>query len=506
MPTSEPSPSAGTVSIMITLRIRGFYAAAVTSLFRQYPHVCEVVQPDDEIQARLSQAWRMDSPDITINDQPEARGNRDTLRVAGPTDAVEQVLQLLQERCFDVFIRRGESSQLGATYMGLVGAVSRVRRRAVVYMGEQRAGILPLRYDDRELRVGSYIPVRIEALTTDGDDRPQLSTVVTVPGQYAVLTSSPSVKLSKQISDDAIRERLQQLGEAQPTGEWGILWRTAAQHADEQVLVQEIAHLTQAARDLQARIAATTTVGYIHGGDMVAQVLLPGYSKAVCDILRAEIMPTLPGHHKYQAQRDIYGAIVDALEKELPPEVLRTRTASLNVLSSLDAMQLPIHNQLRFLVRDLDGRVAQAGEGERLAYDLDAGWVDVRETLGRPESYPPDLQLEQQPGDYSVTRFQEDSWSYITRFYGRDGTWKGDYASITMPMAIFSDQLHLVNLHVTGKYSPSQPPVLTGLEALQDLHRQRVVGAALVHKVQAEGEALLQHWHAAAALQEGLPH
>jgi hypothetical protein len=75
-----------------------------------------------------------------------------------------------------------------------------------------------------------------------------------------------------------------------------------------------------------------------------------------------------------------------------------------------------------------------------------------------------------------------------------------------MPIAIFSDQLHLVNLHVTGKYSPSQPPVLTGLEALQDLQRQRVVSAALVHKVQAEGEALLQHWHAAAALQEGLPH
>jgi hypothetical protein len=490
---------------MITLRIRGLYAAALTSLFRQYPHVCEVVQPDDEIQVRLNQAWRMDSPDVTLDDHPDARGSRDTIRVAGPADAVEQILQLLQEHCFDSLIRR-ESSQVGATYMGLVGVVSRVRRRAVVYMGEQRAGILSLRYDDRDLRVGSYLPVRIEALSTDGDDRPQLSTVVTVPGQYAVLTSSPSVKLSKQISDTETRERLQLLGDAQATGGWGILWRTAAQHADEQVLAQEISHLTQVAQDLQARISATTTVGYICGGEMVAHVLLPGQSKAVCDTFRAEILPTLLGHHKYKAQGDVYGAIVDALEKELPPEVLRTRTASLNVLSSLDAMQLPIHTQLRFLVRDLDGRVAEAGEGQRLTYDLDAGWVDVRETLGRPESYPPDLQLEQQPGDYSVTRFQEDSWSYITRFYGRDGTWKGDYASITMPLAIFSDQLHLVNLHVTGKYSPSQLPVLTGLEALQDLQRQRVVSAALVHKVQAEGETLLQHWHAAAAPQEELPH
>jgi len=243
----------------------------------------------------------------------------------------------------------------------------------------------------------------------------------------------------------------------------------------------------------------------MYGGEMVAHIFLPEQSKAVCDTLRAEILPTLPGHHKYKAQGDVYGAIVDALEKELPPAILRTRTASLNVLSSLDAMQLPIHNQLRFLVRDLDGRVAEAGAGQRLAYDLDAGWVDVRETLGGPESYPPDLQLEPQPGDYSVTRFQEGSWSYITHFYGRDGTWKGDYASVTMPIAIFSDQLHLVNLHVTGKYSPSQPPALTGLEALQHLLQQRVVSAGLVSKVQAEGAALLQQWHAGAAPQAEPP-
>jgi hypothetical protein len=98
---------------------------------------------------------------------------------------------------------------------------------------------------------------------------------------------------------------------------------------------------------------------------MVAHVLLPGQSKAVCDTFRMDILPTLPGHHKYKAQGDVYGAIVDALEKELPPAVLRTRTASLNILSSIDTMQLPIHDQLRFLVRDLDGRVAEAGEGQR---------------------------------------------------------------------------------------------------------------------------------------------
>jgi hypothetical protein len=483
---------------MITLRIRGFYAAALTALFRRYPDVCEVVQPDDEIQARVEQAWRMDSPEVTIDDQPEARGSRDMLRVAGPADAVERLLQLLQTHCTDMFIRR-ESSQLGATYMGLVGVVSRVRRRAVVYMGEQRAGLLALRYDDREVRVGSYLPVRIEAMTSEGDDRPQLSAVVSVAGQYAVLTSSPSVKLSKQIVDVDTRERLTRLGEAQQTDGWGILWRTAAQYAEEPALVQEIAQLTQNAREVRARITATTTVGYLYGGDMVARVFMPGQAKAACDTLRAEILPTLPGHHKYKAQGDLYGAIVDALEKELPPSVLRTRTASLNVLSSLNALQLPIDAQLRFLVRDLDGRAAESGTGQRLTYDLDAGWVEVRETLPDEDSYPPSLDLVKQPGDYTVTRFHEGQWSYITRFYSREGTWKGDYASITTPIAIFSDQLHLVNLHVTGHYSPQQAPTFTGLDALHELQQQGVLSAAMVEKVQAESETILAQWQHAAA-------
>src|SRR5207245_9521046 len=121
------------------------------------------------------------------------------------------------------------------------------------------------------------------------------------------------------------------------------------------------------------------------------------------------------------------------------------------VQSRIEAMQPPIDSELGFLARDLAGSSAEGGAGQRLAYDLEAGWVDVREALPRPEDYPPDLHLDKQAGDYAVTRFQDGQWSYVTRFYGRDGPWKADYASITTPIAIFSDQLHLSNLRVTVK-------------------------------------------------------
>lgn len=476
-----------------TLRLRGLYAAALTQLFRQYDAEWAIVQPDDEVRARLDAAWRMDSPEVHIDDAPDEHGHREVIRIAGPADAVKRALHIVQQHCFDV-IAHQDSVQVGAIYLGLVGLYSRSRRRAVVYMGQQLAGVLPLRYEDREPRVGTYIPVRIAAPPVEGDDRPQLSAGITVPGQYAVLTSVPGVRLSQQITDLQRQERLKRLGAGQDTGGWGLIWRTAAQHAEDQVLGQEIQHLAEEARGLQAHLDAATTVGYVRGGEIVAHVYLPEHAKAVCDHLRAQIFPTLPGHHKYKAQGDAYGTTVDALEKELPPDVLHTRTMTLRVLSSLNAMQQPIQHHVRLLVRDLQGKAHEPGIGQQVAFDLDAGWVEIRQALRPRDAYPAGFQIDKQPGDYTMTRFQEGSWHYMTRFYGRQGEWKGDYASLTTPVAIFSDQIHLGDLRVAVWRSTTHKPELVGLGALQRLQHQEIITAALVQKVQDEGAVLLQQF------------
>jgi hypothetical protein len=482
---------------MPTLRLRGVYAAALTQLFRQSSPPWELVQPDAEVRSRLDAPWRMESPEIDIADDADDHGRHDVLRISGPAEGVEQALRLIQQHCFDV-ITSQDHFQVGAIYMGVVGLCSQARRRAIVYMGDQQAGVLPLRYEDRPPRVGTYLPVRIAAPPAEGDDRPQLSMSITVPGQYAVLSSVAAIRLSKQITDPLHLERLQRLGEAQDTSGWGIIWRTAAQHVDDQVLRAEIQQLAQEARQLQARLQ-TTTVGHIRGGEIVARLYLPGHAKAVCDTLRAQLLPTLPGHHKYKAQGDVYGTTVDALEKELPADVLHSRTMTLRVLSSVDAMQPPMQNRLRVLVRTVQGTLQEQEVGEQIAYDIDAGWVELRQTVPHKEAYPPALRLDKQPGDYTVTRFQEGSWSYTRRFYGRQGAWKGDYAALTTPIAIFADQLQVVDLHVAVWRSVEHGPELTGLKTLQQFQQQGLITAALVQKVQAEGAALLQQFQQAGA-------
>ena len=476
---------------MTTLRIRGLYATALTSLFRQHHQDWEIVQPDDEVRACLPDAWRMDSPDVAIDEQPDSQGLRDTLRLSGSGDGIEGVLGVLQHHFTDVIIRRS-GMQVGSMYMGLVGLVSRERRQSIVYLGGQLSGTLPMGPDDRGPEIGARIPVRIEALGNGPDRRPQLSAVLTVPGRYAVLSMTPAVRISKQITSAGARERLQQLGNAQETKGWGIIWRTAAQNAADEVLSEEIQDLVQQAGDLRERLSGAKTLGYLYGGDVSTQVEMPGDAKRLCDDLRAELLPTLPGHHKYKAQGDVYGATIDALEKELPAEVLRNRTAPLGVLASVNAMESPLRDTLRVRMRALrDGRSTRY-EGQRVAYDLDAGWVELRQELRNKDSYPDGLRLDKRPGDYAVTRFQEGGWHYVTRFYGKQGAWKADYLGIATPTAIFSDQLHLVDLGVSVCHSPGQPAELVGIESLQEQQNQGLVGAALVSKVQEEGAALLQ--------------
>ena len=156
----------------------------------------------------------MVSPDVDIDDAPDERGRRETIRIAGATEDVRLALTELQRHCFDVIVHQ-DSQQIGAIYLGLVGIVSRERRRATVHLGNDVVGVLPLRYEDRDMRVGTYLPVRIAALPTDSEGYPELSTSITVPGHYAVLTSAGAVKLSKQITDPQHQERLQRLGDEQ---------------------------------------------------------------------------------------------------------------------------------------------------------------------------------------------------------------------------------------------------------------------------------------------------
>ena len=152
------------------------------------------------------------------------------------------------------------------------------------------------------------------------------------------------------------------------------------------------------------------------------------------------------------------------------------------------------HDRLRLLRRNLDGTTRDRGPLQREAEDLQAGWVEIRHTIPNQDAYPPDFRIDKQRGDYTLTRFHEGSWSYVTHFYDPEATWKGAYATLTTPLAIFADEFHIVDLGVAVMHSPKHPPELRGLDTLLRYQQQGMVSETLVQKVQAEAEGLLQQF------------
>ncbi len=102
--------------------------------------------------------------------------------------------------------------------------------------------------------------------------------------------------------------------------------------------------------------------------------------------------------------------------------------------------------------------------------------------------------MNKQPGDYAITRYHEGAWHYVSQFYTQDGSWLADYAGMTTPIAIFSDNVHLFDLQVAVIRTPQQSVDIVGLEALERLRTEKMVTPALVDKVREESEAIAQQW------------
>ncbi len=103
------------------------------------------------------------------------------------------------------------------------------------------------------LRPGQTLLVQVTGYAEPGKAVP-VTTRVLFKSRHAIVTpGAPGLNISRQIRDDDARARLHDIaGEAMAGAESGLILRSAAQHADEDEVAQDIALM----RDLAARILA----------------------------------------------------------------------------------------------------------------------------------------------------------------------------------------------------------------------------------------------------------
>ncbi|UCE16263.1 MAG: DUF402 domain-containing protein, partial [Candidatus Bathyarchaeota archaeon] len=279
-----------------------------------------------------------------------------------------------------------------------------------------------------------------------GTKKPVLTTRIKIPGRYAILIPERQVKVSLRIRNSKVRSRLHKLGEELILPDWGILWRTAAADQSAEVLKDEIASLVREGRAVMEEAEGVEAPATLWEGGSFVNVEFPALSKRKLDGFRRCVAPTMEGHHYYKACGMRVSSALDMAEKllekgdslkEAEDLFKRTVEAEFPVVGSVIGME---HVKL-------DGKVFHLGEALVEAFDRRRSLLRLSRVFERKGVYD-GLGVLKESGDRAVTEAKLGEWFFKTRYFSRDGRYKGMYINLNTPIELYPREIRYVDLEV----------------------------------------------------------
>ena len=416
-------------------RVRGIYSTAVTKLLLEKGF--EIVQPSQMIKKRLGLEENMKSPDVEVYD----RHNRQGVRVVGTADALEALRTVLLQHLIDVITRK-QAFPTDGIYKGLTirdemeGRIIRVDVGSIVgKLFRDEANV-----DTDESREVIVQVQRNQDLT----EAPWLTTKITIPSEYAVLIPEEKIKVSLKIQDMEKRKSLIELGRKIAPSGWGIIWRTTAADAPEEVLEEEIRRLAEIRREVSRRAEEKTAPALLWGSQHYMNVEFPALSKAECDHVRAQVTPTIKGHHYYKACGRTVSASLEMAEKTLEggtlsEDIERLFKADIEAEYPMEGSFIGIEH-----VKP-SGKVYHLGKAHIENRDDD---MLVYSRVFRTEGFYDGLGTPKEPGDQAFTEAKIGDWSYTTRYFSKEGAFKGTHVNFHTPLELYPRWVRYVDLEV----------------------------------------------------------
>jgi len=182
------------------------------------------------------------------------------------------------------------------------------------------------------------------------------------------------------------------------------------------------------------------------GGKTHLNIEFPGSSKRTLDGFRALVTPTLDNHHYYKACIGRISSLLEMAEKMLEKDCPRMEVETL--LRESVERELP-HEGSRISMEHvkISGKVFHLGPAEIVEFDERNGRVRLSRTFTKTGVYDA-LRIRKNPGDYAVTEMMLGEWSFKTRYFSRDGRYKGTYVNINTPTEIYPGKIRYVDLEV----------------------------------------------------------
>ena len=414
---------------MIKARIRGIYSQSLTQIMLQ--NHFEMVQPTPEVARIFGLPYRSEIPDVDIWDRSDLQG----IVAIAYESILEKLTDVLRRRLGGAISRTPRVAK-SSIYRGLVLGRDEKTGQTRIDLGPI-SGLLP----DRGLQKDQFVMVQVRAHDYGGK-APVLSSSITLPGRAAVLLPEPVVRLSTKIKDLDARQNLVALGKKirDRSDNWGILWRTSAEHLTEKELQDEVDDLLDTAQNIYNKYNELENTGILFEGTSNADIEFPAEVKDALDKTRAKIKPTIDHHHFYKSAG--YSALVDLSEMiiEDRPEEREYVSSKIEKIVSRDIPKM--NDPINIEHVKLDGRNIVLARG-RVTEITPKGFLIKRQfrhtsrKLKLSQGFPEDVEVVGDEGDYAMTHAVPGSLTLYTNYYSQDGNLKGTYVNINTGVEVY---------------------------------------------------------------------
>lgn len=458
-------------------RVRGIYSTALTKLILECNF--QVVQPSAVQEERFGMKEDWESYDLDINDRLGCQG----VHVLGKAHAIDTFYSLLRSRLQDVVLRRWNVAVDGI-YKGLIKRVDEERDLALVDIGPA-AGWLKIRRGQNFESEEIMVQVQRRRL---GAKKPSLSMEIEIPGEYAVLIPEREIKISHRIRNHRSRDRLHELGKDLDP-DWGIIWRTAAADQSTDVLRREVVELTEKGQTIRKNAKEAEAPALLWGETHFMDVEFPTLSKKRLDELRSMVVPTINDHHFYKTCGGRIGSAVDMAERLL--EQGRQLGDVEAVFKRIIEADFPSEGStIEIKHVKLDGEILNLGQAEMVAFNRDDASIKYRRDLKGSGVYD-GLGSPKEEGDYAVTESKIGEWYLKTRYFSKNGQFKGMYINLNTPIELYPCTLRYVDLEVDVSIQPDGEIAVLDVEKLEEKEREGYITRNLAEKVRTTLKDLL---------------
>ena len=181
-------------------------------------------------------------------------------------------------------------------------------------------------------------------------------------------------------------------------------------------------------------------------GSRYVDVEFPALSKEKLDEIRGSVTPTMDGHHYCKTCGVNISSALDMAEKLL--ETGGSREEVEKLLSQTIRAKYPIVGSLIEMEHvKLNGKVLNLGKAVIEAFDRPKSLIRFRRVFKKKGVYD-GLKTEKAPGDYAVTEAKIGEWHFKTRYYAKDGRYKGTYINLNTPIELYPHGIRYVDLEV----------------------------------------------------------